>query len=278
MKRSGDSLDAEHVFNLLHDDGRSLGERRRLVILMELFASLPEPRGASRLFPRYGESRQAFLEACRGHDGEKLEERFLELYAHLHMHEAPYTRSERRRVDATGGYWSHAGGLSPILKAERWIRRNTRSVDLGAGNGLQALLTQKLSPHAHSCQIEISSAMVEIGRSLQGWLEIPEDRVEWRVGDVLETPLGGWNFVYLYRPVRPEGPGREFYRRLAHTLEEEPGEVVIFSIADCLGEFLTPGFIRFYGDGHLTCYRKPPDLVGDVAMACSDDAATDSPR
>ena len=259
MKRSEDSLDAEHVFKLLHDDGRSLGERRRLVILMELFASLPEPPGASRLFPRFGGFRQAFLEACRGHDGEKLEERFLELYAHLHMNEAPYTRSERRQVDATGGYWSHAGGLSPILKAGHWIRPNTRSVDLGAGNGLQALLMQKLNPHAHSCQIEISSAMVEIGRSLQEWLEIPEDGVVWRVDDVLETPLGGWDFVYLYRPVRPEGPGRGFYRRLVHALEEEPGEVVIFSIADCLGEFLPAGFNRFYSDGHLTCYRKPGD-------------------
>jgi len=252
------SLEGQLLSALLVEDGRPPDERARLIALMELLASLPEPPDASHLFPRYTSLRQCFLEACSGTDGEILEERFLELYAHLHMHEAPYTRGERRRVDATGGYWSHAGGLSPILKADQWIRSNTRSVDLGAGNGLQGLLMQKMNPHAHSCQIEISSAMVDIGRRLQEWLEIPGDRVEWRKADVLETPLGGWDFVYLYRPVRPEGLGRVFYQRLADTLEQEPGEVVIFSIADCLGEFLPPNFDRFYTDGHLTCYRKPP--------------------
>ena len=160
-------------------------------------------------------------------------------------------------MDRTGGYWSHAGGLSPILRAGPWIRPDTRSVDLGAGNGLQGLLMQRLHPHRRSVQIEISSAMVEIGRGLQRWLGVADDRVLWRADDVLTTPLGGWDFVYLYRPVRPEGPGREFYTRLAETLAAEPHEVVIFSIADPLGGFLPPIFERFYSDGHLTCYRKP---------------------
>ena len=228
-----------------------------MIRLMELFTRLPAPPRRHELFPRFAELRDAFSEACTQDDGEGLEEAFLELYAHVHMHEAPYTRGERRRVDAAGGYWSHAGGLSPILRAEPWIRPDTRSVDLGAGNGLQGLLMQKLDPHRVSCQIEISSAMIEIGRDLQRWLEIPDDRVEWRADDVLETALGGWDFVYLYRPVRPIGPGADFYSRLADTLAGEQGEVVVFSIADCLGDFLPPSFERFFSDGHLTCFRKP---------------------
>jgi len=260
MSGSESPLDPHRVTALLRDDERTADERRRLVRLMELLASLPEPPTAATRFPRYSSLKARFLDACDGDDGDAVEECFLELYAHLHMHEAPYTRRERRRMDATGGYWSHAGGLSPILKAGSWIRPETRSVDLGAGNGLQALLMQKLHPHARSCQIEISSAMIDIGRSLQDWLEIPGDRVEWRADDVLDTPLGGWSFVYLYRPVRPHGPGVGFYRRLADALENEPGEVVVFSIADCLGEFLSATFDRFYTDGHLTCYRKPPDV------------------
>ncbi len=259
MVDSADSLDIERFSTLLPADDRSADEQRRLIGLMNLFASLREPPDARRCFPRYSELRESFLEASHGRDGEDLEERFLEFYAHLHMHEAPYTRRERRRVDATGGYWSHAGGLSPILKAGRWIRPETRSVDLGAGNGLQALLMQQMHPHVQTCQIEISSSMVEIGRGLQGWLGIPRDRVEWRTDDVLETPLGGWDFVYLYRPVRPQGPGAGFYRRLADSLASEPGEVIVFSIADCLGDFLPETFDRFYTDGHLTCYRKPPE-------------------
>jgi len=259
-------FDRARVGSLLPDDDRSADEQRLLVRLMELLISLPPPPGASSFFPRYPSLKEGLVKAIRGDDGEILEERFLELYAHLHMHEAPYTKRERRQVDATGGYWSHAGGLSPILKAERWIRPETRSVDLGAGNGLQALLMQRLYPHAQSCQIEISSTMVEIGRGLQEWLDIPPDRVQWRSDDVLETPLGGWDFVYLYRPVRPQGPGLGFYRRLAETLEEEPGEVVVFSIADCLGDFLPPSFHRFYTDGHLTCYRKPAAIATETPM------------
>lgn len=253
------NFDAGRVSTLMADDDRSAQERQRLVALMELLVSLPEPPGTAVHFPRFEELRRGFLQACRGTDGERVEENFLELYAHLHMHEATYTPAERRRMDSAGGYWSHAGGLSPILKAGSWIGPGSRSVDIGAGNGLQGLLLQKLYPHELCCQIEISSAMIEIGRGLQDWLSIPEDRVEWRAADVLETPLGGWDFVYLYRPVRPEGPGHDFYGRLSTCLESKPGEVVIFSIADPLGPYLPESFDRVYSDGHLTCYRKPPE-------------------
>ena len=259
MTDHGVSLDLEHVSILLSDDGRTAVERQRLLALMDLLATLPPPPDAAEFFPQFSAFRDRFIAASGGDDGEFLEERFLEFYAHLHMHEAPYTAAERQRVDATGGYWSHAGGLSPILKAGSWIHPETVSVDIGAGNGLQALLMQKMYPHSRCCQIEISSAMVEIGRRLQEWLEIPAARVEWRVDDVLETDLGGWNFVYLYRPVRPVGPGAGFYTRLATALEKEPTEVVIFSIADCLYDFLPESFERFYTDGHLTCYRKPAE-------------------
>jgi hypothetical protein len=259
MTEPGSSLDLEQVSTLLSHDGRETIERQRLVALMDLVVSLPPPPDEAKLFPQFAPLREAFLTASRADDGELLEERFLSLYVHLHMHEAPYTATERQRVNATGGYWSHAGGLSPILKAGSWIRPETVSVDLGAGNGLQALLMQKLYPHSTCCQIEISSAMVDIGHRLQKWLKIPEDRVEWRTDDVLETELGGWNFVYLYRPVRPIGPGKGFYTRLASALEKEPAEVVIFSIADCLGDFLPQTFNRFYTDGHLTCYQKPTE-------------------
>jgi len=257
MTDHGVTLNLEHVATLLSVDGREAIERRRLIDLMDLLATLPEPPDAAVVFPQHSVLRERFLVASHGNDGELLEERFLEFYAHLHMHEAPYTAAERQRVNATGGYWSHAGGLSPILKAGSWIHPGTVSVDIGAGNGLQALLMQRMYPHSRCCQIEISSAMVDIGRRLQEWLEIPETRVEWRADDVLETELGGWDFIYLYRPVRPVGPGEGFYRRLAATLENEPNDVVIFSIADCLGDFLPKTFTRFYTDGHLTCYRKP---------------------
>jgi hypothetical protein len=158
-------------------------------------------------------------------------------------------------MDATGGYWNHAGGLSPILKAGPWIEPTTISADFGAGNGLQGLLLQVLYPHRRTVQIEISSRMASIGDMLREWLGVPREKVEWIVADVIGVPAAGYDFIYLYRPVRPEGPGRNFYTRFAREVESEARPPVIFSIADCLRDFLSERYQVFYGDGHLTCFR-----------------------
>jgi len=251
------SIDGQRLTRLLAGDGRSPGERERLVRLMQLLAELRLPPDPHALLPRYAELKARFVEAAAGEDGEVLEQRFLELYCHLHGHEAPYSAEERCRVTESGGYWCHAGGLSPILKAGDHIEPDTVSCDFGAGNGLQTLLMQALYPHRKTVQIEISSRMVEAGRALQDWLGIPTGRVEWVVGDVLERGSpAGMDFVYLYRPVRPEGEGRQFYERFGAALARKERPVVIFSIADCLKPFLPPGFERFYFDGHLACYRR----------------------
>ncbi len=243
---------------LLHTLDYPEAERGQLLRLMLLLADLPTPPDAARSFPRYDEYKQKFLTRAEGEDSEALEEAFLTLYAHLHMHEARYTPDERGRMDEAGGYWAHAGGLSPILEAAPWIRPDTVSADLGAGNGLQGMLLQILYPHRKTIQIEISSDMVELGKQLQAWLGIPTDRVEWRVKDVCDEALDGIDFIYLYRPVRPATEkGRAFYTRLAKTLDETPSEVVVFSIADCLRDFLSPRFEMLYTDGHLTCFRGP---------------------
>ena len=51
------------------------------------------------------------------------------------------------------------------------------------------------------------------------------------------------------------GPGL-YARRFAAELAESGSPVVIFSIADCLRDFLPEEFEVFYGDGHLTCFRR----------------------
>jgi hypothetical protein len=252
----------ERLRTMLGDSSRTDRETARLARLMRLIGELAPPPDPASHFKSYDELKRRFLAAADGDDGELIEERFLELYAHLHMHEAPYTPEERRRVDASGGYWCHSGGLAPILKAGDWLGPGSVSADLGAGNGLQGLLLQLLHPHARTIQLEISSRMIDIGRGLQSWLGIPRERVDWRLGDLLEVPLEDVDLLYLYRPVRPDGPGRRFYESLAGRLERAPGQVVIFSIADCLGDFLSDRFERFYGDGHLTCFRKLREFQG----------------
>ena len=230
-------------------------EAGRLARLIQIFLELSNTPDTERSFPRFVELRRRLASVMPGGTGEVIEETFLELYAHLHMSEAPYTSDERRRMDAVGGYWNHAGGISPILKAEPWIHPETISADFGAGNGLQGLLLQLLYPHAKTVQIEISSRMKDIGDGLREWLGVPRKRVEWIVDDVLDVPASGYDFIYLYRPVRPEGRGRDFYTRFAREVEGEEKPPIIFSIADCLRDFLSDRYEVFYGDGHLTCFK-----------------------
>ena len=239
----------------LRDTGYDASEAERLAQLIRFLLDLPDPPDPHGAFPHWSRLRDAVGESLEAGDSESVEEHFLELYAHLHMNEASYSSDERRRMDSAGGYWNHAGGLSPILKAAPWITNETVSADFGAGNGLQGLLLQHLYPHATTVQIEIAGRMAEIGEGLREWLGVPAERVRWEVADVMDVPAVGYGFIYLYRPVRPEGPGREFYRRFAREVESETRPPVIFSIADCLRDFLGDRYSVFYGDGHLTCFR-----------------------
>jgi hypothetical protein len=235
---------------------RDPGEAERLARLIHHFLNLSQPPESYSGFPHFGKL-QGRLESLALHgNGEEIEEAFLELYAYVHMNEAPYTTKERRRMDEAGGYWNHAGGLGPILKAGPWITPDTVSADFGAGNGLQGLLLQLLYPHAKTVQIEISSRMAEIGEGLREWLGVAADRIEWIIDDVLNVSATGYDFIYLYRPVRPEGAGRDFYTRFAREVEAEENPPVIFSIADCLRDFLSERYDVFYGDGHLTCFKS----------------------
>jgi hypothetical protein len=255
MTLSGLPATLDHLFAA---DDRPAVERDRLLALMRLFADLTPPPDPHKLYRRFSELQDRFLAAASAADAvaDSVEEAFLELYCHVHGHEAPYTDGERDRMDHLGGYWCHAGGLSPILKAGEHIGPDTVSADFGAGNGLQGLLLQKLYPHRTSIQIELSSRMIDSGRRLQDWLGVETDRVEWVAGDVLDHSPRGIDFIYLYRPVRPVGPGRTFYEMFAAELADDTRPVVIFSIADCLRGFLGPQFEVFYGDGHLTCFRR----------------------
>jgi hypothetical protein len=245
------------LLDLLAADGRPPAERRRLATLIGRFLELPPPPDPLGLYLRYDALRERLRHAANSDDGEALEEAFLDLYAHLHRNQAPYTAEERARLDATGGYWAHAGGLTPILKAPDFLHPESASIDYGAGNGLQLLLVQLLAPHRRTVQVEISSAMVESGRSLRAWLDVGGDRVEWRCADVTDVSPQEFDLVYLYRPVRPDGPGGRFYDWLASELSRTRHEVTILSVADPMRSVLPPMFEVVYDDGQLTCYRRP---------------------
>lgn len=231
-----------------------LEERDQMIELLSLFAQKEDPPDPYGLFPAYKSHLEKFTETIIREDHENIEEAFLNLYCHLHGSNAPYTARERAKVDETGGYGCYVGGISPLLKAKTFIRSETVSADFGAGNGLQGLLLQRLYPHKKTIQIEISGKMVETGMLLQKWLGISENRVEWRNSDLLDESPKGIDFIYIYRPLKPEGIGHTFYTEFSKKLGRQ--NTVIFSVADCLEPFLDPAFIKFYSDGHLTCYKN----------------------
>jgi hypothetical protein len=234
----------------------ALPERRRLVELMVLFAALPVPPDPWGLYPEYAALKARFLRAIDGGVAEFLEESFLALYSHLHGYEVPLTPAEHVRFRASNGYLCHVGGLSPVVKSAPYIEADSVVADYGAGNGLQALLMQVLSPHRMTVQIELSSLLLESGKQLQAWLGVPNERVRWMAADVADVSPAEMDFIYIYRPVRPDGAGRLFYQCFARALAASARPCVIFSIADCLRDFLPRSFEAWYDDGHLTCYRK----------------------
>lgn len=224
--------------------------------LMQLFAVRDRPKDPFGMFTQYHRLKSDFIDALHHGTPEDAEHTFLTLYCHVHGHEAPYTQAERETLNRLGGYWCHAGGISPLLKAGPHLPPHAVSVDLGAGNGLQGLLLQKLHPHRKTIQIELSSKMVMAGRHLADWLEIEPECVDWRVGDIRNYSPEHVDFIYLYRPLRPTGKGIPFYEELARNLDKATHRVSIFSIADCLGPFLSKKFHKFYDDGHLTCFEN----------------------
>ena len=86
-------------------------------------------------------------------------------------------------------------------------------------------------------------------------LDDPSERGPHIASERLHVTATGYDFIYLYRPVRPEGTGKDFYTRFAREVEAEEQPPVIFSIADCLKDYLSDRYSIFYGDGHLTCFK-----------------------
>ena len=241
---------------------RGEGEEKAafLSALAKTFADLAEKEGFHRAYPGFAPLFKALQENLHRQEAEEAEDDLARMYSYLHGADSAYSKSERRELDAHGGYWCHAGGLSPLFLARPWIHRHTGLADFGAGNGLQGLLFQALYPHRKTTQIELSGAMIEKGRRLQAMMSVAVEKVEWLHKNVVTVEPAAFDFIYIYRPLRPEGAeGRRFYRDFAGLLEQIEHPVTIFSIADGLKDFLGSPFRVFHDDGHLTCFTNSAD-------------------
>jgi len=234
--------------NLYLDDAGDLVERAVLDMASNdlVRAEVPEIEGFIR----------RFHEARESDDRSGLDVVLHSLYMALHSWGGDYSAEEHRRLHKRRGHTCLPGGIIPVVAARHLVDPDTVVADLGAGNGLQGLLLQRLQPHRLTVQVELSSGMIRAGRVLQEALGIEEDRIRWFNGDIVDAPLQGVDLFYLYRPACPSGGGRNLYRTLAHRLSEIDGPVSILSVADCLGPFLDDRFTTAFDNGHVKLFTR----------------------
>lgn len=199
---------------------------------------------------------KTLMEAMKSNDSFALEHAMVNLYAHLHVAGATYSSDELKLLKTRDGYSCISGGLSPLIKAEPFINSESIVADLGAGNGLQGLLLQRLYPHKRTLQIELSSEMIRMGKIFQKALGINNNRLKWINADITDVSLETVDFIYIYRPAHPSENGKKLYQVIANKLITVDKPLIIFSVADCLSEFLDEHFSIFYTDGHLTCFSN----------------------
>ncbi len=206
-------------------------------------------------FPFLEKTAREYSELASQGYNDDTELAFLNLYCDIHGAGSGYTESEREVLDDKHGYFNHPGGISPLLRAKQYLKQHHVSADLGAGNGLQGLLFQYLYPHEKTIQIELSGELIRIGKMFQAALEIPEEKIQWINDDILNIDLAHIDFLYLYRPSKPIKSGITLYENLKIKLNNRSKPLTIFSIADCLKDYLNSDYKEFYNDGHLTCFN-----------------------
>jgi len=230
--------------------------KKQISVITESLLSLAANAAVQAELPnadRYGENlRRAMKEG----DFSAIESALLNLYEQLHGAGSAYSSYEKTLLAKRKGYACHPGGLSPLIKAVEFVRPDSVVADLGAGNGLQGLLLQRLCPHRRTIQVEISSEMIRVGRVFQRALGISADCVEWVRDDIVNASIETADFIYTYLPVKPIEGGKAVYEAIARKLGAMKGRLIVFSVADCLAKFLDGQFSIFYTDGHLTCFVK----------------------
>lgn len=228
----------------------------KIELIRKAFFRLSESPEVLSEFPNLGQFSDPLKASLNSKIEDDIEISFLNLYCELHRAGSTYSADERQILDDKKGYFNHPGGISPLLKAESFIKPDSIVADLGAGNGLQGLMFQCLYPHQKTIQIELSAEMIRLGKIFQKVLKIPETSIRWIQDDILNVSLDEIDFLYLYRPSKPIKSGIKLYEKISLDLNSRQRPLTIFSIADCLKDYLNTDYRIFYSDGHLTCFQK----------------------
>ena len=154
---------ARRCLRLFEGHGEDEGLPTLLASLAGLFSSLAERDDFAAAYPGVMPLFREAFRSIRQGEAAKAEELLTLAYAALHGADSSYAPAEREELDEAGGYWCHAGGLSPLRLAAPWVTQQSRVADYGAGNGLQGLLLQHLYPHRLTTLVELSGAMIARG-------------------------------------------------------------------------------------------------------------------
>lgn len=241
----------QHLCNLL----KNRFPERQMYVISQALIELATDNTVRRELPGLDQYLRNLITAVEEDDLWAVECALTNLYIQLHGAGCVYSPAEMKLLRSRNGYLCHPGGFSPLIKAEQFIKPESIVADLGAGNGLQGLLLQRLYPHKRTIQVELSSEMIRVGKMFQKALGI-DNRIEWINKDIMDVSIEDVDFLYIYRPARPSGGGRALYEAIAKKLTSLRKPLIIFSVADCLAEFLDGRFTIFYTDGHLTCFSK----------------------
>ncbi len=210
-----------------------------------------------RSYPEVLKPADEYVRARDTEDTSGREYALLELYLRIHALGSGYSGTEAVRLKNAEGIGNLPGGMFPIVAASRIISHKMTSIDLGAGNGLQGLLLQSISPHKRTIQVELSSGMIEAGKMFQRALGIGPERVKWVCGDITGQVLDAVGLIYMYRPLKPYGDGMGVYEKVAARLSALHSDVMVVSVADCLGKFLSEDFSLIYSNEFFSCYHGP---------------------
>jgi len=241
---------------IVHPQWENRFAEKKMTVIAESLLDLATHSNVRSEMPYLDQYVKDFMSALEKGEPSSIEDALLTLYIRLHSTGFRYSQSEKEILKKRNAYLCHPGGLSPLILAEKFIRPETTVADLGAGNGLQGLLLQRICPHRKTIQIELSAELIRIGKIFQEALGISSDRIEWIHDDIVNVSIDAADFIYLYRPAKPLERGKELYQAIARKLSAGNKPLVIFSVADCLGHYLDTRFSISYTDGHLTCFVR----------------------
>lgn len=211
-------------------------------------------------FPSIDTSVRYYERVRMSDDVSEREYGMLKLYLALHGLGSEYSDEQKQRLKKLAGITNLPGGMMPVVAASVLIGPDMVSMDLGAGNGLQGLLMQCLCPHKKCVQVELSSHMIDVGLMFQEALNMPSERIEWVCGDIAAQPLTDLDFIYMYRPLKPYAEGAGIYESVARKLGHAGRDLIVLSVADCLGQYLGEACTEFYSNEFFTCYRCARDF------------------